>query len=234
MRFYFFIILSFTTAFGNQLTDNYTLTPVTEGNNFHFTNSLVWVEDNNAKTVLNFDDQAGNCFGFFTVIENKCDSAISFEPLDIYAEVYNDENGLTEEPELLYSIDPDEQVELIDKDIKSLKSNKELKDGLNCFLAGLSVAVAAASNEVPDGYIMDDIVAEEDEYTYNKYDLEQEKIYWETEVLRSSLILPAKKAAGYFYIPISPEAKWIKVIIPFGETEYVFNFRQTKIPGPNH
>jgi hypothetical protein len=204
------------------------LTPVTDGYRPHYANSLVWFESVEVRIVMNFNNQAGDFFEFFAAIENKCDTAVAFEPLDVYAEIYTDEDSLAAEPEILYSVDPGEQLELIKKDIADLNRQKRMNEGLSCFFFAVSTAISIASNQPPDDSIFDDTAEAEDEYSYNASVLNQEKSFWENEVLRGSLILPGKKTAGSFFIPISPGAEWVKVIIPFGDSEYIFNFRQTK------
>jgi hypothetical protein len=233
MKFFLFILLTYTVTFGSS-QDQYTLTPVSEGKQ-RFTNSITIVEDDNARAFLNFDEQAGDYFEFFVVVENKCDSAVMFDPLEVYTESYKDENDLSEKPEVISSADPDEQLKYIDNDIVKLKKQNNLNEGMSCLFAGFTVAAGVASGQSADeniaqtGSILDDIVADEDEFEYNKYNLEQEKQFWQTEVLRSSLIRPGNKTAGYFFVPISSDARWVQVVVPLGEKEYVFNYRQNKI-----
>ena len=37
-----------------------------------------------------------------------------------------------------------------------------------------------------------------------------------------------EKTAGLFYIPVKDDTEWFRVVIPVGNNEYVYNFRQHK------
>jgi|GEM_PF-1677393 len=235
MKFFISFILAVSAAYAGSNNFEYTLSPVSDGYISRYTNSLTIVKDYNAFTILNYDEQAGSYFEFFISIKNECDSAVAFDPLDIYTESFTNEENLTEKPEVLYSVDPAEQLKLIDKDIADLKKQKNLNQGMSCLFAGVSVVAGTVSgsnseadNVMESNSMLQDIIDEEDEFEYNKFSLEQEKQFWQTEVLQNSLIRPGKKTAGYFFVPISSEAKWVQVVIPLGEKEYVFNFRQNK------
>jgi hypothetical protein len=232
MKFFISFILALSVTYAGNNNKEFTLSPVSDGYISRYTNSLAIVKDENTLTILNYDEQAGSYFEFFVSVENKCDSSITFDPLDIYSESFKNENDLSEKPEVLYSVDPDEQIKLIEKDIAKLKKQKEFNQGLNCLFGSVTVVAGAVSGNSEEAdeineSILENIIAEEDDFEYNKFDLNQEKQFWQTEVLQSSLIRPGKKTAGYFFVPISPDAQWVQVVIPIGDKEYVFNFRQS-------
>lgn len=227
MRFFIITFLFYSITAAAQPSESYMLNPVTDGYQSRYANSLIYFDNENVRIVMNFNNLEGNYYEFFAVVENKLDSAFVFEPLDIYAEMYADEDSLTAEPDIVYSADPDVQLEYINKEIEDLADDHSLHSGLSCLFSGVMLALSVAANEPPEPPLSTE--SEDDEFAYNMSILEDEKAFWENEVMRGTVIQPGKKTAGSFFIPASPGAEWVKVIIPVGDSEYIFNFRQSKI-----
>jgi hypothetical protein len=197
---------------------------------------VVEKEDQFAYSSLNFEEQIDGDFNFFLYVQNKNDEEILLDPKDIYIKAYDKNKKLLNDNKI-YAVDPEAKIEHLNKDISERESDHKVTTGLNVVFSLFSTIVALADDNDNDAEeIMENVsVAANNQINENiscKNDinnLESQKSYWKNEALRKTQLSNNEEISGTIYIPIIPNAEYIKVIIPLGKTIHTYKFKQALV-----
>ena len=222
------------TLFGCSQKPVYKLNPEEEIFDYFEGREMVTRDDSIFTTVVNFEAQEKDFFIFYLYAVNNFDETIMFNPERIYLEIVKTQDALEEHlnQKRLYALDPEIQIDMIDKAQKDLETEHSVNTGINIFLAIIDVAEDVASND----NIADDVFRwgnvmhnEETSYEMTSDNLYAQKKYWENEVLRRTALLPGQECSGLIYIPIDYNAGILRLVIPAGKIKHHYLFKQSRV-----
>ena len=232
------IFITFILA-GCSGADMFTLTPHQEKVEFDQGREIVFKEDNIAASSINFEDYDGESFIFFVYAYNKSEEKIQINPEKIYMEILDKNFKPVKNNERFYSaVNPEEQIRLINKNIKDRETSHDVTTGLNVLFTFVGVAADLSDDddENEDGGVIEKVaifadnqVNEEIDYSNDMEYLHALKEFWKNEVLRKTNLDTDEDVGGSVLIPANNEAKFVKVTIPLGETKHTDLFKQVRI-----
>lgn len=225
-------LILFLVGLTNCSSSFYTLSP-DEESMLDMGREIIEKEDNLAYSSLSFEDYTGDEYVFHVFAFNKNQENFVFDPSLIYAKLY-DKNKMQLSNKTLYAIDPEEQIEILNENIKERKNSHDVSTGLNFAFALLSTMVDLTDdNDNDTEEVLENVVVfaenqvnEEISYDNDIDYLKAHKTYWKNEVLRKTKLSEEKGVDGIIYIPFNPDAKYIKVFIPVGKTIHTYKFQQ--------
>ena len=190
-------------------------------------------EDNIVKSLLNYENQDGNCFVFYLQIENKSDVKYDVHPEQIFMQVNSEYNSDENASSVIYNyaLDPERELQLIEQEMIERESDYTANTTTNC-LFGLFSVVHDVSNDEDENDISYDwagrMLDENIDYQNDLEELKAGKEFWQNEVLRITTLYPGERIGGLIFIPICPTSNRFSVIIPVAQTEHVYRFIQVK------
>ena len=195
-------------------------------------------EDDNTASSIEFEDYTDNNLVFFVQVANKSESQLTIHPGNITLELLNSEMLSYSRPRIFNAIDPNKQIDMLNREIENRDNWHETATGLNIFFGFVSVvADLADDDDRNDVYeIAEDIavttnnqINEEIDYDMDMNDLHAEKEFWKNEVLRITTLKKDEQIGGLVFLPFYPDAKFIKIEIPVGNSRYTYLYRQFRI-----
>lgn len=232
-RILFILLLIGYFAAGCSAPAVFELATADEEFNFHHGRELVWREDSTATTLLNFENYDGSNFSFYTEITNNSNEPYEVDPSNFYVEVLTPE--MPENARQIAVIDPEKQIDAIDNGIADNEKSKDAAVGFN-LIAGLFTAAVNIATDAPAEKVVDDIAYwgssaydESVRHDIEKENLQDQKRYWQNEVMRKTTINPGEDFGGTFYVPVNRKAARIKLVMPLNNTIHEFIFEQRKI-----
>jgi len=182
-------------------------------------------------------------------IINQSNQMVRLDPGNIFFEAFRERNNESEKHngkeyklELIAegtALDPEDALLNIDKETSRKKAARRtdlLMEGIH---AGMSLAVdisdadRVTKNEQIERetrrtrYAVER--AERREIFYrNVRSLNEQRIYWETEAFRKTDLQSGESIAGEVTFPLVKKSTFINIIVPVGEDEHIFKFRQKK------
>jgi hypothetical protein len=195
--------------------------------------NLIEKEDDFAYSSITFEEQVGNDFVFHIFAYNKNQDEFIFDPANIYVKVYDQDKQLLHRRKT-YAINPEEQIKILDEDMKEREDEHDAATGLNIVFSLFDTIADLSDDEDNDvEEVLENVVVftgnqvnEEVSYQNDIEYLKSNKSYWKNEVLRKSLLSKEEGIDGMLYIPLNPEAKYIKVYIPIGNSTHTYKFVQ--------
>jgi hypothetical protein len=59
--------------------------------------------------------------------------------------------------------------------------------------------------------------------------LESRRKFWKNEVLNYSELKKDERVGGLVFIPVNPQVKYLRVVVPIGNADFQFYFKQVRI-----
>lgn len=200
---------------------------------------IVTKESNEAVVSVEFDGQSGNDFVFYVEIENRSDETLAINPRDIFAEaVKKDLKKIDERFQPLWATDPEMELGRINKEKEGRKTMHSVTTGLNAAFTLLSIIGTLSDKDTHhDGHKVvrdvvvwaDNQVREEIDYSESMKSLESQRKFWKNEVLNYTELKKDQRIGGLVFIPFNPQIKYLRFIIPIGNSDFEFYFKQVKI-----
>lgn len=182
-------------------------------------------------------------------IINQSDQTARFDPGNIFFEAYREkynesgnQNGKEYKLELIAggtALDPEEALLNIDKEASRKKAAHRtdlLMEGIHAGLnlaSDISDADRVTANEQIElesrrtRYAVER--AERRETFYRNFaNLNEQRVYWETEALRKTDLQSGESIAGEITFPLVKKSTIINIIVPIGKEEHIFKFKQRK------
>jgi hypothetical protein len=228
------ILLTFL-LFGltNCGTTLFTLTP-DEESSLEMGRRIIEKENSFALSTLSFEDRTENEFILYLYAENKDEENFLLDPQKIFVKAYNQNKKQIQIP-VLYAIDPEEQIYVLNKNIEERENTHDVVTGLNIVFSLLDTFVDLTDDddynnaeEVLENVVIlsGNQIGEEIDYESDIDYLKSQKAYWKNEVLRRTELSKEENIGGIFYLPIIKEAKFIKIYVPLGKTIHTYKFEQ--------
>lgn len=200
---------------------------------------IVTKENDDVSVSVEFDGQSENDFVFYVHIKNISDDTILVTPRDIFVEALKkDLNEVDKRFGLMSAADPEIELKQISKEKESRKTMHGVTTGLNAAFALVSIiADISDNNKHGDGHRVvrnvavwaDNQIREEIDYSESMKHLESQKEFWGNEVLRNTDLLKDEEVGGLVFLPFNSKIKYMRLVIPIGNTDFEFYFKLVKI-----
>lgn len=231
-KFKILAVIPFFTTLTNCSSAFFTLSP-DEESSLEYGRNKIEKEDQLVYSSIMFEEQAEDDFIFYVTVYNKDQHEFIFDPSDIYYKVY-DEKKRPIYREKNYAVDPEIQIEQLEKDIIERKEDHYASTGLNIVFSLFDTNVDLTDDEDNDTEEVLKNVAvfsgnqlnEEFSYDNDMGNLKANKEFWKNEVLRKTSLSENEGVEGTIYIPIFNNAKYIKLFIPIGASIHSYKFMQ--------
>jgi hypothetical protein len=194
--------------------------------------NVIEKETDDAYSTISFEEQVEEEFIFHVFTYNKDQDDFVFDPSFIYVKNYD----INKKPlgDKIYAVDPEKQIELLNDDIEERDDENDVVTGLNIAFALFDSIIDLADDEDNDGEeVLENVVLftgnqinEEVSYKNDIDYLKAEKSYWKNDVLRRTELTEDDGVDGIIYIPLNPDAKYLKMFIPIGEAVHIYKFEQ--------
>ena len=188
--------------------------------------------------IISFEDQVGNDLIFNLSILNQSSKIVDIDPSKIFlkvkktfpADYYGDDKVVYN------SIDPEQKLNLLNKQLRNLNSQKQTTDMINTFvcLADLVKDISELNKEKsPDELYAENIedqkrsqmiASQEIYYQANSNYLTDSKFYWENMVLCRTILYPEDEISGYIHIPLDERAREISICVLIDGNEFSFKY----------
>ncbi|MFC2135364.1 hypothetical protein ACFLTH_12190 [Bacteroidota bacterium] len=195
-------------------------------------------EDDQAASSIEFEDYTNDNLVFYIQMANKSDSLLTIHPEYITIETLNSEMLSYFNPRIAYAIDPNEQIDMLNSEIKNRDNWHDAATGLNILFGLVSIiADVADDDDRNDAYeVAEDIavvagnqINEEIDYDIDMNDLNSEKEFWKNGVLRITTLDKEEQIGGLVFLPFNPNARFIKIEIPIGNSKHSYLYKQFRI-----
>ncbi|MCP5061466.1 MAG: hypothetical protein GY936_03265 [Ignavibacteriae bacterium] len=217
----------------------YKLNSLDESVDFYKGKEIVSKKVENVETILEFDDLTPQNYIFYLEIFNSSKNSFTIQPEKISMEVFTKSRNINSSKNGFYnnSVNPEIVLKSIDKEMEQRDDSHDVLTGLNLLGTVFSVAVDLASdsdykteNVIGDIFIgVDNQIHEEVDYENDIEDMNSEKHFWNTEVLRKTTLHPNEKIGGLVFFPNFKGAKIVRVHIPVDGTVHTYHFKQVRI-----
>ena len=200
---------------------------------------IVTKENDDVSVSVEFDGQSEKDFVFYVHIKNISEDTILVTPREIFSEALK--KDLTEVDKrfgLIWATDPEIELTQIIKEKENRKTMHGVTTGLNAAFALVSIiADLSDNNKHGDGHRVvrnvavwaDNQIREELDYNESMRHLESQREFWGNEVLRNTDLFKDDEVGGLVFIPFNPGIKYMRLVIPIGNTDFEFYFKQVKI-----
>lgn len=210
---------------------------------YYMGREIVTKQEGDVKTILNYEEQVSRDFVFNLAVYNNSAAKVTIDPAMIYMEVLeeNSEALPPEEIKKSSALNPEIQINLINKKIEETAANKQTSEGLNLFMdaADLAVHISEIGKEKSVEELEDDAAWHQNEavrresgnqdYINRMSGLDENKRYWMNDVLRITTLYPGEDIGGAVCIPWLKKATMFRLVIPVNGINYTFLYKQEKV-----
>ena len=226
------ILAFFVIGLTNCGTTYFTLDP-DEDSKLEMGRNVIEKEDDFALSALSFEDKTDKEFMFYLYVQNKNQETLLLDPKTIYVKVYDENKKQIDVPKI-YAFDPEEQIYILNKNIQERETEHDVATGLNIVFSLFNTVADLTDNDNNDAEeVLENVVIFTGNHIGEKIDyendidyLKSQKSYWKNEVLRKTELEENEDIGGIFYMPINPNAKFLKIYIPLGKTVHTYKFQQ--------
>ncbi len=237
MKPYFLLLLAIPLFFSScYTTQHYSLTPHEPVYSFWEDGKQYSYNELDSIIVsIGFDSYENKEFIFDLAIDNHSDSAIKFDPSEIYVFRY-DSNSTLESPITYHPSNPTYIIDSLErqkeKERKRITRNTVFGVILGIAVVTAAVAIAVSDDAEPEtaSMLIDDQIETQaiinetcDEARGNLDDIEWQKYYWENEVMNKNIVESNSIKYGRIHLRIPYSPKYI-VYIPINNRICRFAF----------
>jgi hypothetical protein len=218
------------------------LSPEAEHTTYYYGSEYVQSDIDDILVSLAYFRHTGDKIAFDVEIINYSEQPIRIAPEKFYTTAYNGPPGDRYTTAILQvnAVDPEKMLLEIDKKQSREKASEQTNLVLHATGEVLSLAGELASIGTDKSVAeresarLDRIerraIRTDQRYQYEAamHSLSAQRQSWEYDTLRKTDLLPDHHMRGLVYVPGKPEARYFMLVIPVGETEHRFVFRQDK------
>lgn len=195
-------------------------------------------EDGHAASSIEFEDYTDNNLIFYVQMANKSENQITIHPEKITIEILNSDMLSYSKRRIFYSLDPEKQIDMLNEKIKDRDNWHEAATGINIFFGLVSIISDIADDdnrndvcEVAEdiGVFTNNQINEEINHDIDIEELSSEKEFWKNEVLRITTLEKDEQIGGLVFLPFYPDAKFVKIEIPVGNSKHSYLYKQFRI-----
>lgn len=196
-------------------------------------------EDSTAYVSFEFDGQSEDNFVFYVHVANNSGGNLYVSPVDISAEMLRHDMSPVRSGEgsVVFALDPERQIEAIEKEMSEAESWHNVSTGFNIFAAVVDVVSTLSGDHKHKALEAGAEVAywgtkqavETEIHKDNMRSMDSDREFWKNEVLRDTELYPDEQIGGLVFIPKNNRAKFIKLNFRIGDSDYSFLFKQVEI-----
>lgn len=221
----------------------YRLSALEKDSEFFVGREIITKSDSVLTLSLNYEQSDNGTHEFTLIVTNRGTKPYTVDPAQIsyacYPNTADMETGIGGRTG--HSINPEWQLEWIDKKISSEKSSRANKVGTELFMTTLDfvATVATIGKEKTDEDRKKEQKEREErklreEISEMKYEkklanLENERKYWKDEVFRTTTIYPDEKYGGSIFIPVEPYIRYMRVQVPVENRIFTFDYEINEV-----
>jgi len=233
-----FILLLFVNYCSQHPIYRYKVSSLDETKCFYRGREIISTDIEDVTVIISFEDQVRDELIFNLSILNLSNKAVDVDPAKIFFEIQKtypaDYYG--NEKVAYNSIDPEQKLISLNKQITNLNSAKQTTDMVNTFvcLADLVKEISELGEEkspdelyaetVQDQERTQMIASQEMYYQNNLNYLIDTKYYWENLVLRRTTLYPNNEISEYVHFPLDENAREILICVPINDIEFSFKY----------
>ena len=229
--FLLLVLMFITSGCGASLFE---LSSVEDNANYYQGREILKKEDKTAVIYLNFEEQAGPYFIFYVEAINKSSDPLLLDPANMSMEILETNKENFAEGKMLYALDPERQIDMLNEDMADLETGHAVSMGLHGLFAVAEIVSDIAEDDVDEagwdavkwGAAMNN---ERIEYEIESEEIMRDKEHWQNQVLRKTTLYTDDRFGGIIYVPFNEDARLVKVNVPFGNSYYEFLFNQKEI-----
>ncbi|MDX1700915.1 MAG: hypothetical protein R3250_09875 [Melioribacteraceae bacterium] len=207
-----------------------------ENASFEMGRKVVEKEDSRAYSSVSFEEQSNNSFIFYIFVHNKEQDNFLFDPADIHLKNFDKEKNLIFGEEN-YAFDPEEQINELNKSIDEREDVHDAVTGLNIVFSLFDTIVDLNDDEDNNteevleniAIFTDNQINEEIDYESDIDYLKASRAHWKNDVLRKTDLESKENVEGIIYVPFNPDAAYVKLYLPIGNTTHIYKFKQVEI-----
>lgn len=184
---------------------------------------------------VSFNRCQDNLYYFDFSVTNQSNLPILIDPASFLYQAYDASFKSTEEG-FVQAIDPEKELERIQKSLASTENFRKNQLGLSLLAAGVDIAtrIAAVSDDNPrnDRFRTHFFEGVQFAGTINAAqaeDLDNSKQRWENATIRKTTLAPNYNIRGKVFFPASPDATYIKLFLPVDAYFIKMNFKQVHL-----
>jgi hypothetical protein len=218
------------------------LAPEEENTTFYYGTEYVQSDKDDILVSLAYYRHTENMIVFDVEIVNYSEQSVRVAPEYFYSTAYN---GPPTHPDAramiqMSAIDPEKMLIEIDK--KQSREQASEKTNLALYATGEVLSLAGElANIGNDTSYLDREEARRDrierralradqryQYEAMVHSIAAQRSRWEYNTLRKTDLLPDQHIRGLVYVPGKPDARYFELVLPVGNTEHRFIFRQNR------
>lgn len=236
-RYLLFILILVVTA-GCSSGQLYKVDPLDEKELYNG-REIVTKESENSIVSVEFDGLSEGQFIFYVDVQNLNNQPAIIDPAEIFAEaLQSDLLSNDHRFPIFNAVNPENEIDAINKGIKSRKTFHEIATGANAAFTLLSIIGTLADNNSRNdahkiihkvGRWADVQIREEIDYDASMKDMETKREFWRNEALRLTELEQDEVIGGLIFIPFNPKVKYLRVVVPVEKEDFEFLFKVVEV-----
>ncbi|MBX3009684.1 MAG: hypothetical protein KF816_16795 [Melioribacteraceae bacterium] len=236
-RYLLFVLILVVTA-GCSSGQLYKVDPLDEKELYNG-REIVTKESENSIVSVEFDGLSEGQFIFYVDVQNLNNQPAIIDPAEIFAEaLQSDLLSNDHRFPIFNAVNPENEIDAINKGIKSRKTFHEIATGANAAFTLLSIiGTLADNNSRNDGHKIihkvgrwaDVQIREEIDYDASMKEMETKREFWRNEALRLTELEQDEVIGGLIFIPFNPKVKYLRVVVPVEKEDFEFFFKVVKV-----
>lgn len=236
-RYLLFILILVVTA-GCSSGQLYKVDPLDEKELYNG-REIVTKESENSIVSVEFDGLSEGQFIFYVDVQNLNNQPAIIDPAEIFAEaLQSDLLSNDHRFPIFNAVNPENEIDAINKGIKSRKTFHEIATGANAAFTLLSIIGTLADNNSRNdahkiihkvGRWADVQIREEIDYDASMKEMETKRAFWRNEALRLTELEQDEVIGGLIFIPFNPKVKYLRVVVPVEKEDFEFFFKVVKV-----
>jgi hypothetical protein len=236
-RYLLFILILVVTA-GCSSGQLYKVDPLDEKELYNG-REIVTKESENSIVSVEFDGLSEGQFIFYVDVQNLNNQPAIIDPAEIFAEaLQSDLLSNDHHFPIFNAINPESEIDAINKGIKTRKTFHEIASGANTAFTLLSIIGTLADNNSRNdahkiihkvGRWADVQIREEIDYDASMKEMETKREFWRNEALRLTKLEQDEIIGGLIFIPFNPKVKYLRVVVPVENEDFEFLFKVVEV-----
>jgi len=237
MKRYFYIVLLFVIA-GCSSAQLYKVDPL-DDKDIYNGREFVTKESETSIVSVEFDGLSEGQFVFYIDVQNLSTQPAFIDPAEIFVEaLHSDLLNIDQRFPVYYAVDPEKEIDAINKGIKTRKTFHEITTGANAAFTLLSIIGTLTDNNSRNdahkvlhkvGRWADAQIREEIDYDASMKDMSAKREFWRKEALQITELQQDEIIGGLVFIPFNPKIKYLRIVVPVENEDFEFLFKVVKV-----
>ena len=218
------------------------LAPETDSSTFYYGTEYVQSDKDDILVSLAYYRHTENLIAFDVEIVNYSEQSVRVAPESFYITAFN---GPPRHPDAraiiqMSAIDPEKMLIQLDK--KQSREKASERTNLALYATGEVLSLASELASIGDDVTYRDreearrdrierrALRADQRYNHQNtmHSIAARRVSWEYDTLRKTDLLPDQHIRGLVYVPGKPDARYFELVLPVGNTEHRFIFRQSR------